>query len=155
MDSSDVHISRHKHVHYVLLSTPCTNLHHCFNLYTTSYMPSYGTMTLRHTGLNQHYMIYHQIDPYFYVTQIQKLPDDGRLLPKHVGGIIKIKAVVQICARCWLFLLRLITHGTNIKLCTTMFIICNNFECSSTTTNVLIHSSCPTSGELSSGQTGF
>jgi hypothetical protein len=26
------------------------------------------------------------------------------------------KAVVQICAFCWLFLLRLIMHGTNIKL---------------------------------------
>jgi hypothetical protein len=25
------------------------------------------------------------------------------------------KAVVQICALCWLFLLRLIMHGTNIK----------------------------------------
>jgi hypothetical protein len=28
------------------------------------------------------------------------------------------KAVVQICALCWLFLLRLIMHGTNIKLYT-------------------------------------
>jgi hypothetical protein len=29
--------------------------------------------------------IYHQIDLYFNVTQtLQKLPDNGRLLPKHV-----------------------------------------------------------------------
>jgi hypothetical protein len=26
------------------------------------------------------------------------------------------KAVVQICAFCWLFLLRLIMHGTNVEL---------------------------------------
>jgi hypothetical protein len=47
---------------------------------------------------------------------IQKLPDDGRLLPKHVGAGIQNKALVKICALCWLFLLCLIMHYTNIKL---------------------------------------
>jgi hypothetical protein len=33
------------------------------------------------------------------------------------------KAVVQICALCWLFLLRLIMHGTNIKLLKSGYIL--------------------------------
>jgi hypothetical protein len=45
----------------------------------------------------------------------KKLPDDGRLLPKHVGASMQNNGVVQISEYCWLFLLRLIMHGTNIK----------------------------------------
>jgi hypothetical protein len=45
----------------------------------------------------------------------KKLPDDGRLLQKHVGAST-YNRVVQISAYCWLFLLRLTMHGTNIKL---------------------------------------
>jgi hypothetical protein len=41
----------------------------------------------------------------------EKLPDDGRLLLKHVET-----SVVQISAFSWSFLLRLIMYGTNIKL---------------------------------------
>jgi hypothetical protein len=44
------------------------------------------------------------------------IAEDGRLLPKHVEARIYDKAMVKICALCWLFLLRLIMHGTNIKL---------------------------------------
>jgi hypothetical protein len=36
---------------------------------------------------------------------------------RNMEPIYTNKAVVQICALCWLFLLRLIMHGTNIKLC--------------------------------------
>jgi hypothetical protein len=35
----------------------------------------------------------------------KKLPDYGRLLPKHVGASISNKEVVQTSAKCWLFLL--------------------------------------------------
>jgi hypothetical protein len=45
----------------------------------------------------------------------KNLPDDSRLLPKHVGASIYNKGVVQINAYCWSFLLRLIMHGTNFK----------------------------------------
>jgi hypothetical protein len=31
------------------------------------------------------------------LRRIQKLPEDGRLLPKHVGASILNKAVVQVC----------------------------------------------------------
>jgi hypothetical protein len=46
----------------------------------------------------------------------KKLPDDGRLVPKHVGASIHNKAIVHISVYCWSILLRLIMHGTNIKL---------------------------------------
>jgi hypothetical protein len=36
----------------------------------------------------------------------KKLPDDGRLLPKHVGASILNKGAVQFSAQCSLFLLR-------------------------------------------------
>jgi hypothetical protein len=40
----------------------------------------------------------------------KKLPDEGRLLPKHVEANTQNKGVVQISAYCWYFLLRLIKH---------------------------------------------
>jgi hypothetical protein len=78
-----------------------------------------GTKTLRHTGHLTKPTLY-DIPPNHSVFSrnsegSKKLPDDGRLLPKHVGAGIKNKVVVQISAYCWSFLLRLIMHGTNIK----------------------------------------
>jgi hypothetical protein len=35
-----------------------------------------------------------------HLTTIYDIPDDGGLLPKHVGASIYNKAVVQICALC-------------------------------------------------------
>jgi hypothetical protein len=63
-----------------------------------------------HTNhVTTHYMIYHLIDLYFrYSDGSKKLPDDGRLLPKHVGASILNKDVVKISVYCWLFLLRII-----------------------------------------------
>jgi hypothetical protein len=43
--------------------------------------------------------------PSWELRRIQKLPDDGRLLPKHVGADTYNKAVGQIPAYCWSFLL--------------------------------------------------
>jgi hypothetical protein len=49
---------------------------------------------------------YVKLQPDIGLRRIQKLPEDGRLLPKHVGAnIYTNKAVVQICVLCWLFLL--------------------------------------------------
>jgi hypothetical protein len=49
-------------------------------------------------------MIYHLFDLYFIISdESKKLPDDGRLLPKHVGAGILNKGLVQFSASCWLF----------------------------------------------------
>jgi hypothetical protein len=59
-----------------------------------------GTTTLRHTGhVTTHYMTCHLFD--LYLSNLEgsrKLPDDGRLLPKHVEASIQNKGVVQISA---------------------------------------------------------
>jgi hypothetical protein len=58
----------------------------------------------------------------------KKLPDDGRLLPKHVGASTQNKGVLQISAYCWSFLIRLIMHGINIKLFRSPFDHCTTYE---------------------------
>jgi hypothetical protein len=59
-----------------------------------------GTTTLRHTDhINIHYMIYHLFDLKSGNSDgSKKLPDDGRLLPKHVGASILNTGVVQFSA---------------------------------------------------------
>jgi hypothetical protein len=54
-----------------------------------------GTTTIRPTGhVTTYYMIYHPFDLYFNSEESKKLPDDGRLLPKHVGAnILNIRVV--------------------------------------------------------------
>jgi hypothetical protein len=44
----------------------------------------------------------------------KKPPDDGGLLPKHVGASILNKGVVQISALCWLFLLQAVKLFWNL-----------------------------------------
>jgi hypothetical protein len=67
------------------------------------------------------YLLYTlDIPPIRFVFQVNSegckmLPDDGRLLPKHVRSNTQNKWVVQIRAYYWLFLIRLIMHGMNIK----------------------------------------
>jgi cytochrome c oxidase subunit IV len=70
------------------------------------------TTTLRQTG----HLTTLYIDLYFHVTQTDPEPPwRWQTTSKHVGARIYNKAVVQICALCWLFLLRLIMHSTNIN----------------------------------------
>jgi hypothetical protein len=65
-----------------------------------------GTTTLRHT-----YTICISSNS----DESKKLPDDGILLPKHVGACVLNKGVVNQFHSGGCFLLRLIMHGTNIK----------------------------------------
>jgi hypothetical protein len=60
------------------------------------------TMTVQHTGhVTTHYIIYYPLD---FITSnsagSKKLPDDGRLLPKHVGTSLWIKE----CYNQWILL---------------------------------------------------
>jgi hypothetical protein len=61
-----------------------------------------------HRPLNQHYMIYHQIDLYFHVTQTD--PEASwwwQATPETYRSQYMNKTVVKICAWDWLFLLQL------------------------------------------------
>jgi hypothetical protein len=76
-----------------------------------------GTTTLRHTGHLTNIMIYQQTDLYFQVTLTDPEPPWWwQTNAEIVGAGLRNKAVVQISAYCWSFLLSLIMHGTNIKL---------------------------------------
>jgi hypothetical protein len=66
------------------------------------------------------------IDLYFHVTQTDPEAPWRWQTTAETCRNQQNKAVVQICAFCWLFLLRLIMHGANIKfknhiLCSVMF----------------------------------
>jgi hypothetical protein len=72
----------------------------------------------RHTGhLTTHYMIY-SYHPIRFVFQVnQKDLRSSLIIADYCRNMEEpvYKGVVKISAYCWLFLLRLIMHGTNIK----------------------------------------